>query len=158
MSVLCLLLGDKDESKSKKYYIYKGLISANITLTMIIYTLLAVTNSVSAYEGHFIECLFVHYITPIMILFDYIIFDEKGHFKWYYPFIWSIIPFVYTIFNIIYTLLGGKFFEGKYAYEFLNVDRFEIIGVILNCVLIYILFMVINYIVLYFDKKAGETK
>ncbi len=148
----------KDNPKNDKYYIYKGLISANITLTMIIYTILELTNSVSAYEGHLIECLFVHYFTPIFILLDYIVFDEKGNFKWYYPFLWSIIPFMYMIFNLIYTISGGKFVEGKYAYEFLNVDRFGISGVVINCGLIYIFFMLINYIVLYVDKKVGEKQ
>ena len=160
LSIYFIITGKyKDsEDRKKRYYILKGLVSANITLTMIIYTILELTNSVSAYDGHFIECLFVHYITPIMIILDYFMFDKKGEFKWYYPIIWSCVPVAYGAFSFVYTILGGTFVEGKYAYEFYNVERFGIGGVAINCIMIYVGFMAINYLVVYYDKKVGEKK
>lgn len=141
---------------NNKYIILRGLIAANITLTMVIYTFLELTNNVSVYDGHLIECLFVHYISPIMIILDYILFDKKGKMKWHYPLIWGIVPILYGIFNIIYTLSGGSFVEGKYAYAFFDVDRFGLGGVIINGILISVIFLMINCVVVYFDRKAGE--
>ena len=159
LTVYLLMYGNYKKFKydNKLYTILKGLISANITLTMVIYTFLELTNSVSVYDTHLIECLFVHYIAPVMILLDYIVFDKKGNMQWHYPFIWGVIPVLYGIFNFIYTLLGGKFVEGKYAYAFYDVDKYGIGGVILNSMMILVGFFILNYIVVYFDRKVGEA-
>lgn len=153
-----LLISKKKELNSDVYCIFRGLISANIILTMIIYTVLELTNNVSAYDGHFIECLFVHYLTPITVLFDYILFDKKGNMKWYYPFIWSIVIILYGIFNFVYTTLGGKFYEGKYAYAFFDIEKYGVTRVAINCIIIYICFIVFNSYIVFLDKKAGEKK
>lgn len=153
-----LLISKKKELNSDVYCIFRGLISANIILTMIIYTVLELTNNVSAYDGHFIECLFVHYLTPIAVLFDYILFDKKGNMKAYYPFIWSVVIILYGIFNFVYTASGGKFVEGNYAYAFYDVERFGVGGVALNCILIYICFIAFNSFVVFLDRKVGGKK
>lgn len=156
--LLYLFISGKNELKGNIYYIFRGLISANIILTMFIYTALEVTNNVSAYDGHFIECFFVHYLTPLLVLFDYILFDKKGNMKWYYPFIWSIVIILYGIFNFVYTAFGGKFFEGNYAYAFFDVERFGIFQVIIYCVVIYLFFIAFNSFVVFLDRKAGDKK
>ena len=169
-NILCLLFytvlfvyllinkNNKNIEKNKKLYIiFKGLISANIFLTMTIYTVLAVTNNIHVYDAHFIECLFVHYLTPIMVIMDYVLFDEKGNMEWYHPLIWDIIPIAYMVFNIIYTKSGGKFMDSKYAYSFLNAEKYGYMGVVLNCMLIFVFFTAVNYFVFLIDKKVGEN-
>ena len=125
---------------------------------MIIYTLLELTNNINAYDGHAIECIFVHYLAPIMIIIDYFIFDKKGNVKFSYPFIWSIPIVAYGIFNLIYTISGGKFIEGNYAYSFLDVEKYGIFHVSLNCILILVCFMVFGYIVYFIDKRIAGDK
>ena len=158
LTVYLLMYGNYKKFKydKKPYIILKGLISANITLTMVMYTFLELTNSVSVYDAHLIECLFVHYITPVMILLDYIVFDKKGNMQWHYPLIWGVIPVLYGIFNFIYTISGGTFVEGKYAYAFYNIDKYGISGVAINCILILVGFFILNFIVVYLDRKVGE--
>ena len=157
--LVCLLtnfISKSDIQNKKRYMLFRGLISSNIVLTMVVYTILAVTNSINVYDAHFVECLFVHYLTPVLVILDYVLFDEKGNMKWYYPFIWAIVPIAYIIFNIIYVKTGGTFVDGKYAYDFLNAEKYGYAGVLLNCILIFIGFIMVNYLVLFVDKKAGE--
>lgn len=168
-NMLCLLFyiiilmyriyNKKDLSeKYKNYYsIFKGLIISNIFLTMSVYTALDITNNISAYDSHFIECLFVHYLTPILTIFDYIIFDKKGNMKWFYPLIWGIVPMLYIIFNIIYTKAGGTFVDGKYAYSFLDAGKYGYDGVAFNCIMIFICFITFSYLIVFSDKKAGDS-
>jgi len=154
--LLINLKNKKDIRNKGTYMIFKGLITANIFLTMAVYTMLALNNSISVYDNHFVECLFVHYLTPSLIILDYILFDEKGNMKWYHPLIWGIIPVLYGVFNTIYTKVGGKFVDGKYAYSFLDAEKYGYVGVALNCLVIFVLFTMINYLVFYIDMKVGD--
>ena len=144
--------------KDKTYYMFKGMITTCIILTMFIYSMLELTNNINAYDGHLVECIFVHYLTPIMITIDYFAFDEKGKTKFSYPFIWSVPVIAYGVFNLIYTVLGGTFIEGKYAYSFFNVEKYGIFGVTLNSVLIFICFVFFGYIVYFMDKRLAGDK
>ena len=157
--LICLLINLKNKQAIKNkntYMVFKGLITANIFLTMAVYTMLALNNNISVYDNHFVECLFVHYLTPTLVILDYVLFDEKGNMKWYHPLIWGLVPVIYGIFNVIYTKVGGKFVDGKYAYSFLDAGKYGYVGVILNCLVIFAAFTIINYFVFYIDQKVGD--
>ena len=156
--VWVMLLVFHKQKPDDKYYMVKGLVTTSITLTMVIYNILLATGNINAYDGHLIECIFVHYLVPLMIICDYFVFEEKGHVKYSYPLIWSIGLIFYGIFYIVYVTHGGDFVEGNYAYSFLNVDKFGLIGVVANCLIIYMCFVLFGYIVLYFDNKKGRMK
>ncbi len=145
-----------DSIECKNYHLWKGMVTSCITLTMVIYTLLVLSGSMHSYDGHLIECLFVHYITPILVLIDSIVFDKKEDTKWSYPLIWSIPMLLYGIFHFIYVTLGGVFFDNTYAYEFLNIEKYGIIHVLINCMVIYVCFVVCTYVVVYYEKNKGR--
>lgn len=154
--VIYLMLDPKGKKEKKdKYYLFKGMITSCITLTMIVYTILVLMGDMHAYDSHFIECIFVHYITPLLVIFDYILFDEKGKMKGSYPFIWGSILILYGLFYVTYVRLGGTFFESSYAYSFLNIEKYGKLGALANCIIIYICFILNGFIMIHFDDKKG---
>ena len=130
----------------------------NITITMVIFQMVIATNSLGIYENHLIECYLVHIVNPLLVIFDYIIFGEKGNLKMSYPFIWSVFLILYIIFISIYTFLGGKFLDGEsYPYFYMNIDKYGFLKVSINCIIIYICFIIYGIIIQKLDNKlAGK--
>jgi len=55
------------------------------------------------FQMPFCEIIF-YYIAPIMMLFDWVLFDRKGGFRLMDPFVWLVIPFTYFIAAKIYLI------------------------------------------------------
>ena len=157
-TILIILTLTKKLKKNDTYYIFKGMITMAITITMLIYNILLTTDgSMTAFNGHELECNLVHLVVPLMVIFDYIIFGEKGKLKREYPIIWSLVIVLYQIFVLIYISLGGTFIEGAiYPYFYMDVNRFGIIGVTINLLIIYIFFVGYGTIVQFIDNKLGK--
>lgn len=136
--VIVILKILKKEKKNNFYYIIKRMVTMAITITMVVFQMVIATNSLGIYENHLFECYLVHIVVPLLVIFDYIIFGEKGNLKKSYPFIWSLILVFYTIFTSVYAFLGGKFIDGtSYPYFYMNIDKYGILRVSINCVIIY---------------------
>ena len=157
ITVLKLL---KKEVKNNFYYITKGMVTMAITVTMIVFQTIIYQTDMGVYENHLFECYLVHIVVPSLVIFDYIIFGEKGNLKKSYPFIWSLILVFYTIFTSVYAFLGGKFIDGtSYPYFYMNIDKYGILRVSINCVIIYICFVIYGMIIQKLDNKlATESK
>ena len=112
------------------------------------------------YENHLFECYLVHIVVPSLVIFDYIIFGEKGNLKKSYPFIWSLVLIAYLFFYIIYISNGGLFANGtKYPYVFLDLDKYSVFHVVVNCVIVYIVFIGLGFLIQFLDNKlANENK
>lgn len=157
----------KDYKSSEMYYLIKGAITIAILITGITYLVALVP---SGFQMDFqqerlvanktISNLFVHVISPILVVLDYFLFDEKGHFKNYYPFIWLFIPFDYLLYVYTYGLSGGMFFNiggsKKFAYFFLDYEKIGYIGVAKWLVLIVFCIILLSYLLVYFDKKMRD--
>ncbi len=144
--------------KNNIYYIFKGMVTMAITLTMFGYWLLvASSGDFGIYINHMTSCIIVHLYTPILIMLDYLIFGEKGNLKSNYPFIWSTIIILYGVFTSIYGFFGGMFLDGaKYPYNYLNIEEFGIVKVCINCLVIYITYVVYGVIIQKIDKLLGK--
>ena len=138
---------------------FKGMVTMSITITMFVYQLLIATNGgVPGYENLMVACIFVNLFVPLMIIFDYIIFGEKGNLKKEYPFIWSLVLVAYVLFEVIYVALGGTFIGGTtYPYFYMDVDKYGIIGVCINCLVVYIFFVVYGFVVQILDSKLSKN-
>lgn len=54
----------------------------------------------------------LYYIAPIMMLFDWILFDKKGSFRLFDPLLWLLIPFIYFIAATMYFIpYTGVYYE-----------------------------------------------
>lgn len=153
--ILVILMILNKEKNDKWHYIIKGMITMSITLTMFVYNFILVGEK-GVFENHMLECNLVHVVVPLLVIFDYIIFGEKGHLKKSYPFIWTGILFLYQIFITIYTMLGGTFANGaRYPYFYMDVARYGIIGVVINTLIVLLLYIIYGVLVQIIDNKWG---
>lgn len=141
--IIVILMLIKKLKKNNFYYISKGMVTMAITLTFLMYQLVIHPNGgVPGYENNMLACHFVHLFVPLMIIFDYIIFGEKGNLKKNYPLYWSMPLLFYLAFVIIYTLCDGTFMNGEsYPYIFMDINKFGLIGVVRNLLIIYVFFV-----------------
>ena len=166
-NILCLLLFtvliiaeilQVDYQKLKGYSLVKGCITIAITVTAIVYYL-------SLAPQHFqvnteLSNILVHCISPVLVILDYFIFDTKGSFKRWYPFIWLSIPFFYVIYVYVYHAKGGRFYtiggSVEFAYLFLDYKQIGYHGVIISLVLLAMGILSISYLLLMVDKQLGK--
>ena len=139
------------------YHIIKGMITIDITLTLVIYNVFL--RDVAFYQNHILECTFVHLITPALVMLDYVIFSEKGNLKTRYPIYWSLSLVAYAIFCYTYEGLGGKFLDGDACpYYYMDVNKYGIIGVTIFSITIFVAFLAYGYFVLYLDDLSSKSK
>lgn len=87
-----------------------------------------------------------HYIAPLMMLFDWVLFDTKGRFSVVDPLFWMIIPVAYYIYALIYPDVVSVY---PAVYSLYNPKL--ILGVLITILIIgYILFVV--------DKIADKNR
>lgn len=156
--VLVILMITNKVKRNDIYYIFKGMVTMGITLTMIVYNLLlANSNAAGVFENHQLECSIVHIVVPLMVIFDYIIFGEKGKLKKEYPLIWSFVLIAYQLFILIYTLCGGTFVNGAtYPYPFMDVEKYGVGQVTINMIITFVFFVGYGNIVQMLDNKLGK--
>lgn len=140
---------------NKAYYIIKGMLTVNITLTLAVYNF--VITGGELYDNNMLACSFVHLITPGLVIVDYILFGKKGNLKYSYPWIWSLSIILYTVMCCVYVALGGVFADGNsYPYPYMNYKQYGYLGVAFNCSLIYAIYMLYCYLIVFLDKLSAK--
>lgn len=159
--VLTLELLDR-QYKTDIYYLIKGGLVITIAITAIIYHIAlapggfqmdALQNSIS---NKMLANFLVHTVSPLLVLLDYILFDEKGHFKFFYPILWLIQPLNYVVYVYTYSNLGGSFYNiggsRQFAYFFLDYNELGYMGVLKWLLIIILGILIISEILLILDK------
>lgn len=132
---------DKNIENSRYYAVSKGSVTLVITITTIVYNF-ALRPFMYDVDGvmnlHSIGNYIVHIVLPLMVIFDYLVFDIKGKYKKNYPILWLILPFIYWIFICIRAYVGKPFtyMESRYPYFFLDIDMFGLPQVLFNILII----------------------
>lgn len=155
-------------SKSDAYYVFKGAVIVAIIVTAIVYRVAlapvgfqmdALQNSVSR---KVVANFFVHTLSPILVIGDYILFDEKGKFKIYYPFLWTCIPVAYVFYVYLYSYFGGRFYNiggsRKFAYFFLDYEQLGSMKVLAWILLIATAILGIGHVIFFIDNRWGKNK
>ena len=161
--ILGLELSKKDY-KTDIYYLVKGALIIMIAITAIVYhlALAPVGFEMDALRSNInnkvIANFLVHTLSPILVIFDYILFDEKGHFKIFYPIIWLFEPLNYIIYVYTYSSLGGTFYSiggsRKFAYFFLDYTKLGYDGVFKWLVFIAIVLLILSELIVLLDKAS----
>lgn len=148
------------------YYLAKGATTIAILLTATIYLIALLPHNYSMcsitsfLESKSIGNILVHLVSPILFTLDYFLFDKKGNFKLYYPWIWLIIPTIYVIFVYIFHLKGGIFYKiggsRNFAYFFLDYQKIGVKGVIVWIIRISIFVILLGYLLVCIDKKLAS--
>lgn len=165
--VLTLELLDR-QYKTDIYYLIKGGLVITIAITAIIYHIAlapggfqmdALQNSIS---NKMLANFLVHTVSPLLVLLDYILFDEKGHFKFFYPILWLIQPLNYVVYVYTYSNLGGSFYNiggsRQFAYFFLDYNELGYMGVLKWLVIIILGILIVSEILVILDKFLKDIK
>lgn len=153
----------KRDYRSSRYYLWKGAVVMAILVTAITYQVALAPKgfqmdiSYTMRTERYWANLFVHIISPSLVLLDYVIFDQKGNFKYKYPLVWLCFPWGYVIYVYTYSALGGRFFgiggSREYAYKFLDYKQIGYLGVIKWIFVFTLLILMLSYIIVFWDKR-----
>jgi hypothetical protein len=106
----------------------------------------------------------LHYVCPIMVLMDYLLFDVKGKYRRFEPFLWLIIPVAYVIFSQLRGAYGSNITgtESSYPYPFLDPTPAGAgSGMILYVGIMLAGFLMLGYVIFMIDHtmyKKNKTK
>jgi len=157
----------KKQYKTDMFYLLKGALLVAISITAIVYHValtpvgFEMDNLAKSINNKIIANFLVHTISPILVIFDYVFFDEKGHFIYYYPLVWLIQPLNYVVYVYTYSRLGGTFYNiggsKQFAYFFLDYNKLGYMGVLKWLIVIGILIFTIGELLVWFDRKVKKN-
>ena len=166
ISIMELLNRKRKKRKSDVYYLVKGAITIMIFVTMICYYVALIPNGFNMKLENGpkwnveIGNLLVHTCSPILVILDYFLFDKKGKFKKYYPFLWLCFPINYVIYVYFYEAHGGTFFKiggsKKFAYFFLDYIELGIFGVVKWICFMILGILLISYVLIMIDSFLAK--
>ena len=148
----CLIEGQNQLGKAIKYF--KFLITLSIMLTGLVahFMLQGLFDNMASEVK--VGLTLLHYVVPIAVVLDWIIFDEKGKTEWKMPFFAAAFPILYVIVTMIAAPLMPS--ASRYPYPFLNVDALGVPMVALNIVLLAIAFLTVGFLGVWLDHKLGK--
>lgn len=132
-----------------------------ILITGIIYHFILVPEKIienPAYTIFTYSNIICHYVAPIGMTLDWLLFDEKGKIKKTDPLKWLSIPLGYFLFALFYGSLGntlpGK--SSSYPYFFLDLDKLGVLGVAGWSSLLLLGILIIFYIIYFVDQALAN--
>jgi hypothetical protein len=167
-TLLCVPGREKRYASLEKPYGFfprlSALIAFAILITMLVFWFILVptmaerTRSLLALDN-----LAVHLITPLFMLFDYMLFAERGTLKKHDPLLFTIIPYTYLLEALTLGLTHSARYDSLdihsyYPYIFLDIDRFGGAWVMLMVAAISVFFLVIAFFWRRLDTKLGREK
>lgn len=147
-SWILYLMWTKNEAtlNSRLFLRWKGSVTILITLTFLVYAILLAPQA-DPEDFNTIHNYALHYVVPILVLVDWLIFDKGKIYKWTDPLLWTIAPLSYLAFSLIKGyVLNVPIPDSRhspYPYFFLNVNQYGWDGVGK-----YVLMISLAYIVL----------
>jgi hypothetical protein len=145
-----------DESLFRKI---KGATIVATILMMFVYNFILVQylrTNIPSYQIYSIKDIFIHFLSPIIILADYLLFDKKGLFEYRDAFFFMNYLLVYFVYLVVYELLGGRFIisgvETIYPYFFLNIEQQGIWLTFLNILMIGLVFTAFGLLLVWVDQ------
>lgn len=153
--------------KGDMYYFVKGAVVIMIFITTFCYHIalapqfdfdMGFKQTTDIYNK--IANFFVHTLSPCLVILDYFLFDEKGNFKKYYPFLWLCFPLNYVLYVYIYASQGGTFYNiggsQRFAYFFLDYIEIGVSGVIYWIIGMILGILLASYMLVIIDRILGK--
>ena len=170
---ICSLVTKKERKLNNTLYIVKFLATISITLTFFVFlTILAPTidgGIINAYLGNGAGSLFVHFVTPVLAIVDFLFFDSDYESKKSHSLYAIVPPLAYVLFVVCASSLGVRWGTMAAPYNFLNFKAptgwfgFDLsllgwetlgIGVFYMIVVLSLLFIVIGRVFLLIHSKV----
>jgi hypothetical protein len=141
--------------------VLSGLVLVAISITGIVYNFVLVPRNVSlgTYDGGDLADTLVHTVAPLLVLADWLFFAPKGRFRWWFAFVWLVVPAAYAVFALIRAELGPVLTSvgSRYPYFFLDVDEFGWNAVFLNIGGLFVAFLAIGFVFVALDWALGRA-
>jgi hypothetical protein len=107
----------------------KGMVTLGLTITMLVYHVLLLprrASSASRLLPTDTTDLLIHYVTPTLVLVDWLLFDPRGRVRWYDPLVWLAFPLAYYAFVLARARLNGPLADAgsRYVYFFLDAATY----------------------------------
>lgn len=138
--------------------ILKSLATVSIMVTFLIYhfVLASYINADPSNVADGYGNTFVHYITPLWLFADYLIFDIKGSARFIDPFIYTIFPLYYFVYCNIRAVNGEQYiygsFTSQFPYPFLDYAVLGIYGVSAAILILILADLIIGFLYVGLDK------
>lgn len=134
----------------------KGAVTMLITVTFLVFAFLLAPqlSQHPAYNFWSAGNICMHYVTPLLVIFDWLIFDKKNSYRWFSPLLWLAPPIAYLIFILIRAQTAGviSYTGTRYPYFFLDTDALGWPLVWLYIICIAAFFVVLGYVFWLADK------
>lgn len=139
----------------------KGAVVMAITVTGLIYHFM-LSQYFYMQDSTVFSNTLVHYVVPILSFFDWILFDDKGNYKHYSPFLWVLFPNGYFVYVLISVACGASLgIDSRFPYPFIDIDILGAGRVALNVIVLNILFILLGYVFVIIDmgmKKLSAKR
>ena len=159
-----IVLEINNSKKGKLYFIIKGGCTMSICIAGIVYN---VGNIIYNYNFGdnpvtVLRTVFVHIVSPSLVILDYFLYEKKGYLKKIYILYWLPFLFYYIIYANIYACFGHSFSSwsasGNFAYFFLDYKKYGYFKVISWLSIILLVYIIICIVVLFYDSKRGKKE
>jgi hypothetical protein len=130
---------------------YKGAITSYITLTSLVF--FTILEPIYQIQGlHLISSVLLHYVVPIMVILDWVLYETRKTYYYRFLFQWMIYPISYAIGAIILAITIDK-----YLYPFFNIAQFGWF-VLVYIVILSFVYLIIGITYITFNKKLSNHK
>ena len=102
----------------------------------------------------------LHTAAPLLTVLDWLLFDEKGHYRRFEPFLWGIFPAAYFVYTMIRARVSSfRFYNGSpYPYPFMDVDALGWGKVLLIFLAMAAAFLALGYVLVWIDHLLARRQ
>lgn len=144
------------ESKTLKISI-KGSVTMAITVTMLIYWGVLVPAGFVMGDSKRLADYTVHLIVPLLVILDYLLFDQKGLMTKKDPLYWLSIPLLYYVFTLIAYIFDIRYFDNnRFPYFFIDHTIVGATNVVINVLVLLVFFSLLGYLIYFIDHKLAK--
>ena len=138
----------------------KGAVTLYVAITGLVYHLV-LTNQASGFAmapvhrelPEAIGNQLLHTVVPLLAVLDWLLFDERGRFRWRYALYWLAFPLGYLAFALLRGLVVDK-----YPYPFIDVNGLGYGGVSVSSAGFAVAFWVLGLLFVAIDRWGGRLR
>jgi hypothetical protein len=98
----------------------------------------------------------VHGVTPLLMIFDYFVFAERGKMKKHDPWLFAIVPYAYAVQSSILGFSGAvTYYGGRFPYFFLDFDASGAF-VFVYLAVFTLFFLGLAFLLRWYDGRKGR--
>ena len=138
----------------------KGALVMAMAITGITFHLVLAAGDFSMGPTQLITNHLLHTAAPLLTVLDWLLFDEKGRYRWFEPFLWGIFPSAYFVYTMIRARVSSfRFYNGSpYPYAFMDVDALGWGKVLLIFLGMAAAFLAFGYVLVWLDRLLARRR